>query len=306
MENVPETNTPSGQRRKLSRRAFLLRCGAGLLGTGLVGGAYARYVEPFWPELARVPLDLPNLPSAFEGFRIIQLSDIHVAPILPMDYLRKQFDRSAALGADLIVLTGDYLTCGYEVRLDLVGELVARLRAKHGVLAILGNHDYFFYRPDLPPTQKRAGEIAAQVVATLRTGGVRVLRNELHTLEIGGARLQIVGLDDLWGGGYSPRRAFQDVNPDRPCIALSHNPDTMDQLQHCPCDWVLSGHTHGGQVRLPLFGPLILPNKRREYSAGLYEVGGKRLYVNRGLGYIRQVRFACRPEITEFTLTRRA
>jgi hypothetical protein len=249
-------------------------------------------------------MDLPALAPPFCGLRLILLSDLHVSPQVSMDYLRAQFRRCMALAPDIIVLVGDYIT-----RADgrLAGDLISLLRmlsAPLGVFAVLGNHDCGVYEGLMPV---RVGpSIAAGSSTILESAGVTVLRNERHVLENETGRLQLVGLDDVWSGFCKPQLAFAEVEPDVPCVALVHNPDAIVDLKQQPCDWVLSGHTHGGQVRIPWLGAPILPIVNRQYDAGLFNVGDKRLYVNRGLGHILPIRINCRPEITVFTLARRA
>ena len=285
--------------RRLTRRRFLL--GAGGLLAGLGGGAaYARYVEPYWPTWQRLTMDLPGLGAGLVGARLVQLSDLHVAPVMPMDYLRRHLGHVVASGPDLIVLTGDYVTRAIVRDADALRELLAELRAPLGVFAVLGNHDYGVHEPRRGPVVGSWPNHVARIVAD---AGVTVLRNEVCRIERGGAALQLVGLDDLWSGRCDPQAAFASVNQDEPCIALAHNPDTFPLLRDRPCRWVLSGHTHGGQVRVPLLGPVVLPVRDKTHDAGLFAVGSQRLYVNRGLGYLLPVRFNCRPEITEFTLT---
>ncbi len=294
-----DARSAAASARRLSRRHFLL--GAGGLLAGLSGGAaYARYIEPYWPTWQRLAMDLPGLGAGLVGARIVQLSDLHVAPNLPLDYLRRQLRRVVASNPDLIVLTGDYVTRAIVRDATALRDLLAELRAPLGVYAVLGNHDYGVHEPQPRRFVAAGPNHIAQIVAD---AGVTVLRNEARRVERDGAGLQVVGLDDLWGGLCDADVAFANVNPGEPCIALAHNPDTFPLLHNRPCRWVLSGHTHGGQVRLPLLGPLVLPVRNKSHDAGLFTAGAQRLYVNRGLGYLRPVRFNCRPEITEFTLT---
>lgn len=275
----------------------------GGMGLGLVGGIYARYIEPFRPKLERIPMDLSNLGEPFAGYRIIQLSDVHVGREMPTRYLEEQFAKCAAMKPDLIVVTGDFLTNAYPGQIETACGLMKGLSARDGILACLGNHDYHHNKTG---PRRPFGTVAKELTAALQNVGVRVLRNEVHVIARGGARLQIVGLDDWWRGFYDSRKAFSRVDPNVPCIALQHNPDAIFDLVNRPCQWVLCGHTHGGQVRVPLVGALYLPVDHTEYDKGLFDVEGTRLYVSRGIGYIHQIRFDCPPEITEFTLTRRA
>lgn len=291
-----------GPRRDLTRRAFLLSCGGGLLAaTG--GGAYARYVEPYWPVVEFLPMDIRNLDPGWVGLRLLQLSDLHLYGNMPVEYLRDQLQRCVALSPDLIVLTGDYISRGDPRYLDELASLLCILHAPLGVCAVLGNHDCGAHNANPALASEWLAQRMAQTIAGC---GITVLRNQMVPLTVAGAPLQLVGLDELWSGFCDPDRAFADVDPELPCIALAHNPDVIDDLRDKPCDWILCGHTHGGQVRLPFIGAPRLPVRNRQYDAGLFEVGDQRLYVNRGLGYLLPIRFNCRPEITVFTLSRRA
>lgn len=286
----------------MSRRTLLLRVGLGGAAALGVGGAYARYFAPFRPEIERVDLDLPGLDQVFVGYRIVQLSDLHAGDQMPVQYLRDQVARAAALRPDLMVVTGDFLTNGDPRSIPVVAEVLSHAKAPDGVLAVLGNHDYHYNRsgPRLP-----YGKIAADLTTELTRADVRVLRNASHTIHRNGARVQIVGTDDWWRGFYDARKAFAQVDHSAPCIALQHNPDAVFDLLQQPCHWILSGHTHGGQVRIPGIGALYLPVDHPEFCEGRFQVKDKTLYVNRGLGYIFQIRLNCAPEITEFVLKRR-
>jgi uncharacterized protein len=294
----------TGSAKRLSRRQLLA---GGLTGLGgmAFGAVYASQIEPFWPALERVQMDLPHLAPDFAGLKIVQISDLHISPSMSISYLERQIEFCASLAPDVLVVTGDFVTRGRPEGLKDLNSLAGALHAKLGVFAVLGNHDYNRFFPG-PAGDRAAGRIADQIAAALSDNGVQVLRNQVHTITAGAGRLQLVGVDEYWGGNYDPAAAFAGVDAQCPCIALCHNPDAIEDLRRLPCHWVLAGHTHGGQVRLPLLGAPILPVKNRQYDAGLFEVGDKRLYVNRGLGYLHRVRFNCRPEITEFTLQRRA
>ncbi len=264
--------------------------------------AYARFVEPHWPAVEHVAMDFPGLPAELRGLRIAQLSDLHLSPRVSGAYLREQFERTVSLSPDVIVLTGDFITRADSRYQNELTELLKVLQAPRGVYAVLGNHDFGVYQGLFPA---RVGPfLADRTTTTVAAAGVQVLRNAVQVIERAGARLQLAGLDDLWSGSCDPAAAFRDVDPALPCLALAHNPDTLINLKDYPCRWVLSGHTHGGQVRIPLLGAPILPVVNRRFDKGLIAVGDQRLYVNRGIGHLIPVRINCRPEITLFELTR--
>ncbi len=299
---MPGNASDKSPPRRLTRRQLLVRAAGGGVTLGLGGAgayAYARRLEPYWPALEHHEMPLPRLGPGLVGRRVMQLSDLHLSANCPYSWLEEQIRYCRSREPDLIVLTGDYITAGVRVWMDEMTKLLRPLVAPLGVFAVLGNHDYGVYTPF---NRSRGPGIANQMHDALAQAGVTVLRNAAHTVAADGAALQIVGLDDLWGGAFDPAAAFAQADPTLPTIALSHNPDTMPTLAQCACDWVLAGHTHGGQVRVPLWGALRLPIKHRRFDAGLFEVNGRRLYVNRGLGCLHSVRFNCRPEITEFTL----
>jgi predicted MPP superfamily phosphohydrolase len=303
---VDDDQPPKLRKRRLTRRALLASC-VGSLGTLAGGVGYAHSIEPFGVRHRRLALDLPGLHPDLLNLRILHLSDLHVAPTVPRDFLRGQIQRCAALDPDLVFLTGDFVTRGDLTQLAEVGALMRALRARHGVFAVLGNHDYGVSSSRRHvPAGNGAAHSGERVAAELAESGVTVLRNGCRTVKVGAGQLQVAGVEDYWSGLYDPGQALANVDPTLPCIVLCHNPDAFVELRQYHCDWVLAGHTHGGQVRIPLLGAPFLPIAHREYDAGLFREGAHTLYVNRGLGYLFQVRFNCRPEFVEFTLTRRA
>ncbi len=288
--------------RRYTRRAFI----AAGVGTLLAGGstaAYARYVEPYWATVETVDMDIPNLPDQLEGRRIVHLTDLHLCRKESSDYLRRQIDRVAELDPEIVFLTGDYITGYHSSLLDRLVELVSKLRTPAGVWAVLGNHDWGVYSGW---RSRNVGPLHAdRVTETLEKSGITVLRNQSARIDLAGQPVQIVGLEDLWSNRCHPPAAFAGIDYSQPTIVLAHNPDTIDLLDDVSFDWLLCGHTHGGQVRIPFYGAPMLPIHNRQYDAGRFEIGSRRLYVNRGLGHTLPVRFNCRPEITQFILRRR-
>ena len=165
-------------------------------------------------------------------------------------------------------------------------------KGRMATLAIPGNHDY-------GPGWSHP-EIAQQLVDTVQPLGINVLRNEIHDVD----GLQIVGLDDLWGGEFRPATVLPRIDSSRASIVLSHNPDTVDLPVWSGYEgWILSGHTHGGQCKPPFLPPPVLPVQNKRYSAGEIALSGnRRLYINRGVGHLLHVRFNVRPEVTVFEL----
>ncbi len=277
-----------------SRRSFLRRLTGGVLWTGLTGGggsyAYARLIERHQPVVERVQVPLRGLGSAFDGFRIVQISDLHVEPNRDPQLLSKSVQLINNLRPDLVALTGDYVTSNAS-HLARLTEPLASLKAKAGVVASMGNHDVW--------------TAASRIEQTLQEHGLQLLRNRGFALTRQGESLWIAGLDSIWGGRPNIPDALRGKPARTPCIALMHEPDYADVLSQARVNALqLSGHTHGGQVCLPLGVPLRLPSWGKKYPKGLFQVGRLSLYVNRGLGTLGpKARFACPPEITEITLS---
>lgn len=270
------------------------RAGAIFAGVALSGAAlatlYAHRAEPRKVEVREVPLSLRRLGAAFDGYRIVQISDLHADRWMTPRRLRGLVERVNRLEPDLVAITGDLVTEAATGREPELADALGGLRAPDGSVAVLGNYDYV------------AGE---RVVRDLLHGaGVRELANDVYTVHRAGSMLHVAGVDDLWH-----RRARLDLVLRRmpgsgAAILLAHEPDFADVAAAAGrFDLQLSGHTHGGQVRLPLLGPVLRPRHGRIYHTGLYEVEEMIQYTNRGLGmFPPRLRLNCRPEITVFTL----
>lgn len=274
----------------LSRRRFLGAAAVGAAATGL----YAWRIEPHWVEVTRRRLALPDLPRDLVGRTLVQLSDLHVGPRVDDDYVRDCFAKVRALAPDLVVVTGDLISHhdDFAAQADRVYRELPRGRL--GTFGCFGNHDY---GPDWAHL-----EVAAELEALLARHGLRLLRNA--RTEVAG--LHLIGLEDFWAPSFDPAPVLAGLPAGAPAIALSHNPDTADLPGWDGfAGWILSGHTHGGQCRPPFLPPPLLPVRNRRYTAGAFELaGGRRLYVNRGIGHLLRVRFNVRPEIAVFTLAR--
>lgn len=289
-------DTPPLTTRRISRRK-LLRAMAGV-GAALGGGAlYATQVEPFWIDQHEITFPIANLPAEFENFRIAHLTDLHAGQNVPISYLARAVDGVNAAKCDCVVVTGDLITHDADA-IDPVVNVLSRLHAP--VIVTFGNHDYN------PGGGIPGGvtELVDQMAPKLRRIGCRVLRNQAMALQRKDARLWFVGLEDLYTTRFSPQVAFAAVPPDEPKICLSHNPDGTQRLLPFHPDLILSGHTHGGQVRLPFWGAIILPTSNKKLDQGRFILPHGQLYVSRGVGFLMRVRFDCRPEIPIVRLTR--
>ncbi|HBX68449.1 MAG TPA: serine/threonine protein phosphatase [Chloroflexi bacterium] len=277
----------------MNRRTFLKLTAASLTGIAALatgGWMYATKIEPGWLQVSSLSLMLPRLHPAFDSYRIVQISDIHLETWINRERLAEVIKTVQLLRADLIVITGDFVTDIFDnTPTDLIDNL-SQLSAKDGILAVMGNHDYW--------TNEK---VIRQV---LKASNIRELSNEVLTLERGQAQLHLAGVDDYWENKARLREVLAQLPPAGAAILLAHEPDfAVVSAESGRFDLQLSGHTHGGQVNLPRIGPLVLPMYGRRYPAGLYQIGQMQLYTNRGLGTARpQIRFNCRPEIAMITL----
>jgi predicted MPP superfamily phosphohydrolase len=278
---------------RFTRRHFLI--GAGTLAAGMT--LYAGEVARHELDVVRRPISIANLPSPFHGYRIVQISDIHLDEFTEPYFLERVVRKVNTLSADLVLLTGDFVTHGSLTFIagnhaahrcaEVLATLTAPLR-----YAILGNHDVAVNAP--------------MVIQALSSRGTPVLVNQHVAIEKNGSRLWICGVED-------PGTSNPDLNltvpaqPDAPVILLSHEPDYADAVVAHPrghlVDLMLAGHSHGGQVRLPFLGPLVLPPMGEKYPEGPYRFNNMQLYVNRGIGTVGlPFRLNCPPEITVLTL----
>ena len=258
---------------------------------GVGGLLYAREVEPRRIEVVRLELDLPRLAAVFDGYRVVQIGDIHLDDWARPSYLGRISQMVNAEEPDLIVVTGDFASYSAR-RLDkekLVGAL-RRLSAPDGVLAILGNHDYL--------------TDVALIRTCIRQAGLTELSNDLVTLRRNDAELHVAGVDDVMEGQSRLDLVLKNLPDEGAAVLLAHEPDFADvSAATGRFDLQLSGHSHGGQVRIPLLGKAALPPFSQRYVRGLHRVGRMLLYVNRGLGTVHaRLRFGSRPEITSLTL----
>src|SRR3954468_22314329 len=278
---------------KITRRR-LLKGAAATAGLSLATGFYTWRIEPHWLQIVERTLPVAHLPSGLEGARLAQLSDLHIGPQVDDDYLLETFDRVRAIAPEIVVYTGDFTSKANE-NLDHARRMFPALPlGSRGTFGVLGNHDF---GPFWSLTS-----LADELTALARTAGVEILKNE--TRDVDG--LQIIGMGELWAGQFKPRQALATADLTRAAIALSHNPDSADNPRWDNYSgWILAGHTHGGQCKPPFLPPPLLPVKNRRYTSGEFDLpGGRRMYINRGVGHLLRVRINARPEVTIFELTK--
>jgi predicted MPP superfamily phosphohydrolase len=286
--------------KQTTRRKFLK--GSLFAAAGLA--VYAGEIERHSISVTQHATAIQGLPPAFEGARIAQLSDIHLDEFTEPLFLEHAVKVVNDLNPDFVFLTGDYVSDGIAPKKFAVGaawqcaDILRNLKCPQRY-AVLGNHDVSVDRNE--------------VQSALEDNGIPVLVNASTPLERAGGRIWLSGLDDCGGDGHP---TLYLAIPDRirgiaeePVILLCHEPDFADRVVRRKfakdVALMLSGHTHGGQVRLPLIGPLILPELGKKYVEGWFRFGNMQLYVNRGLGTIGvPFRFDCPPEISLFTLHR--
>jgi len=287
----------------LTRRQFIRRAFYSTATLGLGGAAYSTLIEPHSVSVSHIPVLLPGLPRPLNGLTVAHLTDLHRSTLVSRQYLERCITRVNALKPDLVFFTGDYLTHGRSQRGQLIygnrseaealaadsAACLGQARARYGVFASLGNHDHWFD--------------AYLVTKLIEHAGVPVLRNQFQTVSLHGVPLPIVGLGDLWTEGVDFQKAFGGVG-DVPSVVLMHNPDSFEHWPQAGTHLILAGHTHGGQVNLPLFGAPVVPSRYgQKYAQGLFRRDDTFMYVNRGLGVLWPgVRFNCRPEIAIFHL----
>lgn len=280
----------------ISRRKFL-RLGAATAAGALIVDSFL--VEPNRPRVVRQQIALARWPARLNGFTIALLSDFHYDPYFSAHPLHSAIGMVNALQPDLIALTGDFVSLRLFRHSDRkaaraaepCAQILKQMTAPHGLWAIMGNHD-FFTDPEY-------------VTGALRAEGIKVLANQSQAIETNGARFWLSGVKDVLGKTADLRATVREIPGGEATILLAHEPDYADHAAGFPVDLQLSGHSHGGQVRVPFLGPLYLPELARKYVYGLHQVGGLTLYTNPGLGTVAlPVRFDCPPEVTLLTLRR--
>ena len=239
-------------------------------------------------------LPCKNLTS---GVRILHLSDLHASPAVPFSLIEKSVELGLEAKPDVICLTGDFVTDDSAFDEAEYARILRRLSSAAPIFASLGNHDGGDW------SEWAGGFKDTSVVrALLSAGNVPLLHNRCEIVRVRDQSIRFAGVGDLWSDDVDGDLAFSNVSADNPAILLAHNPDTKDVLADRPWDLMLSGHTHGGQVVLPMVGERFVPVRDKRFIAGLKQWNGRQVYVTRGVGSIRGVRVNCRPEVTVLDL----
>jgi uncharacterized protein len=252
---------------------------------------YAQGIEPRWFAIKTIDVKIVGLDPAFEGYKIVQLTDLHARSAV-MD--RQQLEKVANLAnqqqPDLIALTGDYITKNASQSEEMLTNTFGKLQAKDGVVAIMGNHD-------------RGGD-STPIERALQVGKVKLLNNDVYSIERRGSKLNIAGVDDVWLKRSDLPKTILQLPQTGTNILLAHEPDFGDiAAAYDRFALQLSGHSHGGQIVLP-FAPRVTPPLGTKYVNGLYQIDRMQLYVSPGVGTVGppKARFNCRPEISVLVL----
>lgn len=270
----------------MTRRLFLSAAAA-----AGVGCAWVRYLEPHWFDLTRTEICL----AVPRPVRVLHIADIHTSDGMAAEDLERGLKLGLAQRPDVICLTGDFVsaTSGFEEA--GLRRMLRRAADTAPAFAVLGNHDggRWLSRFGGDATVNRIGDL-------VQSAGVHLLHN--RSARFGAVRL--VGVADLWAGGLDGQAAFAGVDPAEPAILLCHNPDGKDRLRTMPWNLMLSGHTHGGQARVPGMQPIWAPVADKRFVSGLYGWDGRQLFITRGLGSPKHVRAMCRPEVSILEIAR--
>jgi len=276
----------------MTRRRFL--GGVSLAGIGTA--SYARFFEAERLQFSQVAVPLSG--GAREPLKLLHLSDLHASPVVSLGYIESAIVRGLEWKPDLICLTGDFITQRFERDKEFARAL-RRLSDTAPCFATLGNHD----GGDWAGGNGGHSDVG-WITSVLNEGGITLLPNATARLRLRDWPLQLVGVGDTWAGNFDPQTAFRAATPDATTVLLSHNPDTKEQVAPHPWNLMLSGHTHGGQLRVPWLGATpFAPVRDKRFVAGLHRWNERWIHVTTGIGSVFGVRINCPPEVSCLTLT---
>lgn len=271
----------------MNRRKFLkLACYGS---AAALFGSYPVFIERNIVQINHYRIPTPFLPKSFHGFRVVHLSDLHLGFLVSLPFIERVVKKANSLKPDMIVCTGDYVHARDATKeIDAVWPILLNLEAPYGVHSILGNHDHWAN--------------AERSLHWLEKSGQSV-RHKCKAIYKDKERILVGGSGDFWEDDLNIDQTFASSDENDCRILLSHNPDSVDTEFRTPLSLVLSGHTHGGQVSLPFYGPPVLPVLNKRYSSGLIETDAVKLFISKGIGWaIYPVRFNCYPEIAVLEL----
>lgn len=280
---------------KITRRQFMGGLsGAGLLGVGAVG--YMRWVEPDWFEVTKTVVTTGRNHGG-AVVRVLHLSDLHASDVVPLPMIAQAIELGLAENPDLVVLTGDFWTTRYG-QISNYAEVLKPLAKAAPTFAVVGNHDGGRWA-------RGAGGWASfePIGELLVASGVSLLWNKSVRVQVGGRVVELVGVGDHWAGDCHSGEAFGELDNRKEDdaalrLVLNHNPDAKDEFRGLDWDLMLCGHTHGGQLKLPLFGTPFAPVHDHRFVTGLNPWEGHQIFTTRGVGNLHGLRFNCRPEVS--------
>jgi len=292
-----EMNTYFDKKREqtCTRRSFIKNGIFLLVGSILftsVGYTYARLVEPRRLIINKHTIYHPLIPKEFDGVRLVQFSDIHLGHYFDLKRLDEIAEKINQLSPDIVLFTGDLIHEPNKFpNIEQVIPILSKIKAPLGKFGIYGNHDHGGYGTEI-------------FLNLMKKSGFKLLVNEHALIKLGDkSKIAISGLDDMLLGKPDFFAMTNNIPPETYTIALIHEPDGANVTASYPVHLQLSGHSHGGQIQLPFWGPLITPPLATQYYEGFYKVGDLTLYVNRGVGTTRiPFRFLSVPELAVFTL----
>ncbi len=271
----------------MNRRTFLKFSFFG--GAAALVGSYPVLIERNLVQVNRYRIPVANLPPSFNGFTIAHLTDLHLGFLVSESFIESVVQKTNKLGTDIIVSTGDLVHQRNTIKeIEKIWPLLGKLEARDGVYSVLGNHDH-------------GADTERSLYWLERTG--QNIRHISKPICRGKERILIGGAGDLWYDQLKIDKAFSGADENDCRILLCHNPDSIDTEYKTPLSLVVSGHTHGGQVVIPVFGPPILPVRNKKYTSGLIATPKGPLFISRGIGWTMfPVRFNCYPEIAVLEL----
>lgn len=246
--------------------------------------------SPDWVEVQHLPLTLPRLAPEFQGYRLVHISDLHADVSLTRDHLTHLVELINQQQPDAVVITGDFVSYDLQPHLEDIVATLCYLAPRDVTVAVLGNHDYWVE--------------TALIRQAFQQCGIVDLSNAVYTVRRAEAMFHLAGVDDVWEDQHQLDQVLAQLPVDGAAILLAHEPDFADiSAATGRFDLQLSGHSHGGQVIIPGWGPLVTTAYGVKYPVGCYQVGPMWLYTNRGLGESSiRLRINCSPEVTVFTL----
>lgn len=256
-------------------------------------GLYSMYIEPKWIRVKNHQLSIDKLKG--QDIKIVQFSDTQLGEFFSLKELEEVVEKINKTSPDLVLFTGDLIDNAAQYKdINKVSDVLSKIKASHGKYAIYGNHDY--------------GGGAVRYYSSIMTeAGFKVLKNSSTSIKVGSNNIKLFGVDDKLMGGFDLNNTMKGLSSKDINLLLIHEPDLIDEFKDMPIDLAFAGHSHGGQVRIPFYGPLKNTTLAKKYTHGFYNLENKRktkIYVNTGLGNTRlPFRFGNIPEITVFTIT---